>query len=232
MSFKTATSCCFVLMYNKNRVAFGNSFLYNQIMKRKSIDSKKVVAILLIVVFSLVAILKLTTVFLSIVNYKINSKKWNDGIGIIYDQHLNNIKDYRYGFGTIGENGCGAVAIYNIMCLENKKVALPDIIKSMDNGQIFFGLLGTKPTRILSYLKKQGFDAQLHEDKSKFEVLSQDSKYCIYIYVGKSGGHYTLLIHNSDSETFRSINPCGITTMSDMMEENQNKFINLLITVK
>lgn len=108
-------------------------------MKRKSIDSKKVVAILLIVVFSLVAILKLTTVFVSIVNYKINNKKWNDGIGIIYDQHLDNIKDYRYGFGTIGENGCGAVAIYNIMCLENKKVALPKIIKSMDNGQIFLG---------------------------------------------------------------------------------------------
>lgn len=118
------------------------------------------------------------------------------------------------------------------MCLENKKVALPKIIKSMDNGQMFFGLLGTKPTRILSYLKKQGFDAQLHEDKSKFEALSQDSKYCIYIYVGKTGGHYTLLIHNSDSETFRSINPRGITTMSDLMEENQNKFINLLITVK
>lgn len=200
-------------------------------MKRKSIDSKKVVAILLIVVFSLVAILKLTTVFVSIVNYKINNKKWNDSISIIYDQHLDNIKDYRYGFGTIGENGCGAVAIYNIMCLENRKVALPKIIKNMDNGQMFFGLLGTKPTRILSYLKKQGFDAQLHEDKSKFEALSQDSKYCIYIYVGKSGGHYTLLINSGESEEMRSINPRGITTMSDIMEENKKKLINLLITI-
>lgn len=201
-------------------------------MKRKKVDSRRITAIVLIILFSIVAIWELTTFFVSFFNYKTNCKKWNDGIGIIYDQHLDNIKDYRYGFGTIGENGCGAVAIYNIMCLENKKVALPKIIKSMDNGQFFFGLLGTRPTRILSYLKKKGFDAQLHEDKSKFEALSQDSKYCIYIYVGKSGGHYTLLVHNSDSETFRSINPRGITTMSDMMEENQNKFINLLITIK
>lgn len=109
-------------------------------MERKSIDSKKVVAILLIVVFSLVAILKLTTVFVSIVNYKINNKKWNDGIGIIYDQHLDNIKDYRYGFGTIGENGCGAVAIYNIMCLENKKVAAKNNQKHGQWSNIFWAL--------------------------------------------------------------------------------------------
>ena len=101
----------------------------------------------------------------------------------------------------------------------------------MDSGQFFFGLLGTKPTKILSYLKNHGFDAQLHEDKSKFEGLAQDSKYCIYIYVGKSGGHYSLLVHNSNSETFRSINPRGITTMSDLMEENKKKLINLLITI-
>lgn len=201
-------------------------------MKRKRVDSRRITAIVLIILFSIVAIWELTTFFVSFFNYKTNCKKWDDSTGIIYNQHLDGIKDYKYGFGTIEKNGCGAIAVYNIMCLENKKVALPDIIKSMDGGQFFFGLLGTKPTQILSYLKNHGFDAQLHEDKSKFEELSRDSKYCIYIYVGKTGGHYTLLINNGESEEMRSINPRGITTMSDIMEENKNKLINLLITVK
>ena len=201
-------------------------------MKRKKVDSRRITAIVLIILFSIVAIWELTTFFVSFFNYKTNCKKWDDSTGIIYNQHLDGIKDYKYGFGTIGKNGCGAIAVYNIMCLENKKVALPDIIKSMDSGQFFFGLLGTKPTKILSYLKNHGFDAQLHEDKSKFEELSRDSKYCIYIYVGKTGGHYTLLINSGESEEMHSINPRGITTMSDIMEENKNKLINLLITVK
>lgn len=201
-------------------------------MKRKKVDSRRITAIVLIILFSIVAIWEFTTFFVSFFNYKTNCKKWDDSTGIIYNQHLDGIKDYKYGFGTIGKNGCGAIAVYNIMCLENKKVALPDIIKSMDGGQFFFGLLGTKPTQILSYLKNHGFDAQLHEDKSKFEELSRGSKYCIYIYVGKTGGHYTLLINSGESEEMRSINPRGITTMSDIMEENKNKLINLLITVK
>lgn len=202
-------------------------------MKQKRANSKRVVAIVLIILFSFVAIWELTTFFVSFFNYKDNCKMWNNNIGIINDQHLNGIKNYKYGFGTIGENGCGAVAVYNIMYLENNKVALPKIIKEMDNGQFFFGLLGTKPTQMMSYLKKQGFVVQLHEDKSRFEEFANDCKYCIYINVGTTGGHYTLLTNNNDdSKTFRSINPRGTTTISSLIEENKNDLINLLMTIK
>ena len=201
-------------------------------MKHKKTDSRRVTAIIFIILFSVVAIWELTGFFVSFFNYKSNCKIWDDNIGIIYNQHLDGIKDYKYGFGTIGKNGCGAIAVYNIMCLENKKVPLPKIIKDMDDGLFFFGLLGTKPTQILSYLKNQGFDAQLHENKAKFEELASVSKYCIYIYAGTTGGHYTLLKNDTMTKMMHSINPRGMTSISDLIEKNQDQPINLLITVK
>lgn len=200
-------------------------------MKCKRLNSKKITAIMLVVLFSFVAIWEFTTVFVGISNYKQNSKMWDDSIGLIGDQHLNFIKNYKYGFGSVEKNGCGAVAAYNILYLENKKTPFPEIIKEFESGLYFFGLLGTKPTQIMSYLKKQGFDVQLHEDKSKFEELAKNSNYCIYVYAGFRGGHYQLLINQNNTSIMQTINPLGRITISEIMKKNQNNPINLLMTV-
>ena len=175
-------------------------------MKQKRANSKRVVAIVLIILFSFVAIWELTTFFVSFFNYKDNCKMWNNNIGIINDQHLDGIKNYKYGFGTIGKNGCGAVAVYNIMYLENKKVSLPKIIKEMDNGQFFFGLLGTRPTQMMSYLKKQGFDVQLHEDKSRLKSLRTIANIA-----------YILML-----EQLADTTPCSQTTMTTQRHSAQS----------
>lgn len=190
---------------------------------------RKIVTIIIFVLMCIVAIWQVLTYCLSSANYAKNKAAWSD-TDLIYDQHLDDAGDLKYGFGSIAYNGCGAVAIYNIMSLENKKTPLPDIIKYLDAGQYVFGLLGTCPSRIVSYLRAQGFDCSLHSDKGEFERLAQESDYSIYIYAGFSGGHYTLLVNNSEN-TFTSINPNRTTTIKKLIDENMDQPINFLITV-
>lgn len=193
--------------------------------------AKRASAIIFLILLFVISLWGMISFVASEINHKHNLEMWSDEIGIISNQHSSDVKDLKYGFGTIGKNGCGAVAIYNIMLLENKKTPLPNIIKAMDGGQYFFGLLGTKPTQMMRYLKAQGYSVLLHKDKSKFDEWAQKSDYSIYIYVGKTGGHYTLLVPNGDS-TFHSINLCeNNVTISDLIEQNEDKFINLLMTI-
>lgn len=192
--------------------------------------ARKITTIIIFVLMCVVAMWQVMTYCLSSANYAKNCAVWNDEIDIISNQHSEDVKDLKYGFGTIGNNGCGAVAIYNIMSLENRKTPLPEIIKYLDAGQYVFGLLGTCPSRIVSYFRAQGFDCSLHKDKSEFERLAQESDYSIYIYAGFNGGHYNLLVPNGDG-TFESINPNVTTTIQDLIDDNSGQPINFLITV-
>lgn len=178
----------------------------------------------------IVAMWQILTYCLSSANYAKNKSTWNNEIEIIYNQHSSDVENLSYGLGSIGKNGCGAVAIYNIMSLENKRTPLPDIIKYLDAGQYVFGLLGTCPSRIVSYLSAQGFDCSLHKNKSEFERLAQESDYAIYIYAGFNGGHYILLVNDGEN-TFTSINPNRTTTIKKLIDENIDQPINFLITV-
>lgn len=193
--------------------------------------AKRVSAIIFLILLFVISLWGMISFVASEINHKHNLKMWSDEIGIISNQHSSDVKDLKYGFGTIGQNGCGAVAIYNIMLLENKKTPLPNIIKAMDGGQYFFGLLGTKPTQMMRYLKAQGYSVLLHKDKSKFDEWAQISDYAIYIYAGFSGGHYTLLVPNGDS-TFHSINPNkSVVTIKNLLESHGDEPVNLLMTI-
>lgn len=197
--------------------------------------ARKIFTIIVGIIMFITAFWNIITFSLSAANYTKNKLLWDEDTQIISYQSSKNVANLKYGFGTIGANGCGAVAIYNIMYTENRKVSLPDIIKYMDNGQFFFGLLGTSPQRIMNYLKLQGFSCSISSDKSKFDQLAQEGDYSIYMYVGISDGrpvgHYTLLIPNSDS-TFKVINSGNrVMTMQQLIDENSKYFINSLITV-
>lgn len=192
--------------------------------------ARKVATIIMFVLMCVIALWQIMTYCLSCANYEKNKQSWNNEIEIIHYQHSDDVADLKYGFGSIGNNGCGAVAAYNIMLLEGRKVPLPDVIKYMDASQYIFGLLGTCPSRIVSYLRAQGFDCSLHKDKSQFESIAQESDYAIYVYAGFNGGHYTLLVPTGEG-TFTSINPNRTTTIQNLIEENEDEIINFLITV-
>ena len=65
-------------------------------------------------------------------------------------------------FGNIANNGCGAIAVYNALVSQNPSVSFTQVKLGLElppvNGAFARGLLGTRPSGIIAYLKLIGKD--------------------------------------------------------------------------
>lgn len=162
------------------------------------------------------------------INFKSNQKLLPVN-SIIYNQ--SNYEEYKFGFGNIRENGCGVVAVYNILKIEGKNPNFTQIIKDCEPfGTNLFGIWGTNPQWIKRYLKKQGLDVQVCFDMNKFHERAQNARYAIYTYLSFKGGHYQLLTDFCDGK-YQSINPYQSVSISELNEETKDYFIHFLILV-
>lgn len=178
--------------------------------------------IFLISILSIIAVCHLTCFIKTFINYDHNKQVWQEynHSGIISNQH--DFEKLYFGFGNIAKNGCGAISVYNILCMENKEPDLPNIIRQFDlNGENIFGLGGSKPFRVISVLKSYGFDVNYTLNKNKFSDIAQNSKYCIYLYFGFYNntpfGHYQLF-YNFDGEKYDTINITGKYTLDEILD--------------
>ena len=198
---------------------------------------RKFLLISAIVVLSLILLVFGTDLVLLNVNHKKNVEAWQ-GIGeptIIYDQH--EYEDIKYGAGNIAKNGCGPCSIYNILYLDDRYVALPDIIKNIYMfGNIGLGLAGARPSAVIDVLKQYGYEVRYYFDTKKFEDLAKSSRYVIYLYVGKtkSGtvGHYQLMTdYNEEIGDYQLYSPYYRTIMQNLLDYSKCCFVKMLITV-
>lgn len=208
-------------------------------MKIKKVQNRKhrflkILLIVIAVVFGLITACHTTITIKAFTNYKYNVEVWNEYNydGIINDQW--DFEKLKYGFGNIGANGCGAVSVYNILKMENKNPNLPEIIKQFDLcGENIFGIGGSKPSRVIRILRKNGLKVTYTLNKNKFEELAQNGKYSIYLYFGSQSGrifgHYQLL-YNFDGEKFNTINVTGEYTFNEIVDI-PGVFFSMMISV-
>ena len=186
----------------------------------------------LISILGIFVICQTTCYIVAGINLKHNTKVWNElnYQGIIYNQH--NFKNLKYGFGNIASNGCGAVAVYNILVLENRYKPFPQIINYFDKyGENVFGILGTNPIALILLLKYYGYKVNFSLNSSKFNNMAKNSKYSILLNVNSEYGHYELLYnYNETDETYVTINSYGKSTMSNLLKNYKNNLL-VLITV-
>ena len=202
--------------------------------KQKDLKIFAVIMIVFYAVFSLNIVAQVVLISKTISNYNHNVVAWKEYNydGIINDQH--DFANLRFGFGNISDNGCGAVAVYNILKLEGQNPYFPDIIREFDMfGQNAFGLGGAKPRKVISVLKENGFSVKFTFDHNKFESLAQNSKYAIYLYYGMENnvpfGHYQLM-YNFDGAKFQTINITGTYTFDDITNI-PNTIISIMIGI-
>ena len=163
------------------------------------------------------------------INFKHNLKEWNElnYTDIIYNQ--GQYSNFKYGLGDVARNGCGAIAVYNILILEDNYKPFPQIIKYFDRGnQNFFGILGTSPFGIMNYMKKEGYKVNIYLKSGDFKNAAIISKYSILMYFNLEYGHFELL-YNYDNDYF-SINPRQKVNFDNLLESKKH-FFKLLITI-
>ena len=194
----------------------------------------KFLGILFIVIFSVISLSHSVFFIMAEVNYGYNKTAWqNYGYtGLIYNQ--NSFSELRYGLGNIKDNGCGAVAVYNILELENMSPDFPYIIKQFDLcGENVFGIGGTQPSKLISVLKRYGFNVNYSLNKSMFKDLAIKSNYAIYLYYGMSDfipfGHYQLM-YDYDGINFKTLNITGIYTFEEIVDI-KNAGLEILIYI-
>ena len=194
----------------------------------------KVFSIVLVSILTFILLCDIACFIKAESNYKHNLIAWNDyaDTGIIDNQ--DKYDNLRFGFGNVANNGCGAMAVYNILYLEGKEPNFIDIIKRFDSlGENFFGLGGSRPSMVIKTLKRAGLKVNFTLNKSKFKEMAESSKYSIYLYVGIRNwvpfGHYQLML-NFDGEKYETININGHYTFEEITNI-ENTLLTMMIGV-
>ena len=120
--------------------------------------------------------------------------------GFIEDQQ--NYNDMSYGVKTLSENGCGLIAIYNVLyhLTQNENIDFPSIIQDLEyDGIVLGGIFGTSIKAIDDYFRKKGF-------RTKSSGLIRD-----YDRIGRETDASVLTIFNNGINIFQGIHFIAIT---------------------
>lgn len=119
-----------------------------------------------------------------------------------------NIKGSFGPWGNLADNGCGGIALYNVLRYYNQRVDFNELVRRINKSWIFsvgmLGLLGTNPLYILYDLKKNGFQIEKvrsgRHKKSDFCIPPYSA--CIVLYFWKKGrkigAHYQAVFPKPD----------------------------------
>lgn len=84
-------------------------------------------------------------------NFEYN-KKIPQGNGYINGQAKCSVSDMKYGLFTMAYNGCGVIALYNLMFFKGKKMSVADIAREIyPYSSILFGIFGNRMLRICRF---------------------------------------------------------------------------------
>jgi|GEM_PF-5496908 len=120
------------------------------------------------------------------------------------DEMINDQNTLPGGFGALGtmkDNGCGVVALYNVeVILENKDFSLEqayNIVTKNSKGPILLGLLETDPRIMEPYFDSQGYNSKWVSDINN---ISKDADVYIILTIwyveGKLGAHFQAAYYN------------------------------------
>ena len=67
------------------------------------------------------------------------------------------MKDIRFGLGNIANNGCGVIAVYNVLLSKNAKIKFDSVRQGIIacGGTLLLGLAGSSPSGLVAYLQSR-----------------------------------------------------------------------------
>ena len=151
--------------------------------------------------------------------------------GFIEDQE--NYSDMSYGIKPLSYNGCGLIAIYNVLYHLTKKedINFASIIKDMEyDGILFNGLFGTSMKAVDDYFKKIGYRTKSSSRVRYYDKIGRETDAAILTifnnaynifqglhfiaitkeqgryYIHNNGGSYSKIAYNSITDILYKIN--------------------------
>ncbi len=117
-------------------------------------------------------------------------------------QHLQPVAELKVGRGTFAKNGCGILAVCNLLYLIGRDPQLEAVTRQMEQkGLIMDGHLGAHPVTIKKILQEQGLDVACYRSVEEWEE-DTERKYGILFYWWVSeasfAAHYITLKRRED----------------------------------
>lgn len=154
--------------------------------------------------------------------------------GYIINQGL--IKDVNFGKYPSSKNGCGWIALYNLMKILNNETPYKEIIEALTPYIWFKGLTGTRLNIIKKYIRNKGYAMDCSFCKSKYETLAEKSAGGIIYYGTGRSYHFTAFKTLPDGKYhfYNSLYGCksDIITMSEFKEKRIKLPLTHIIAVK
>ena len=122
--------------------------------------------------------------------------------GLIYNQRRIPKDQWRYGFRTTADTGCGWIATYNALHLMNYRVS-PESLIYFYEWQVPFvhGNIGTMALAPAQFFKVHGYGVETCSLEEKFDDLAKSADVCILYYRWqkglKFGAHFVALRHQN-----------------------------------
>lgn len=113
--------------------------------------------------------------------------------------------EYPYGVFYSNKNGCGWIAIYNLLKLMGNEVDYKFIHESMNEILPYYGITGTPTKTMKDILNK--YNIKFREVRHKRYILEESKtfKYAIFRYIEQGIPHYVTVVKVDDNK-FRFFN--------------------------
>ena len=123
---------------------------------------------------------------------------------LIYNQRQIPKDQWRYGFRSTADTGCGWIATYNALRLMNYRVS-PESVIHFYEWQVPFvhGSIGTMALAPMQFFKVHGFGAESCSVEEKFDGLAKEADVCILYYRWRKGmkfGAHFVAVQYRDGE--------------------------------
>ena len=110
---------------------------------------------------------------------------------LIYNQRDIPKDQWRYGFRTSADTGCGWIATYNALRLMGYR-ANPESLIYFYEWQVPFvhGNLGTLALGPAQFFKQHGFEVRTSSRTAEFDDLAKESDVCLLFYYWRKGAKF------------------------------------------
>ncbi len=107
---------------------------------------------------------------------------------LIYNQTKIPKEQWRYGFRSSADTGCGWIAVYNALRLMGYRVAPEKLIRYFERQfPLVHGNTGTSVWGPALYFKKWGFPVEMSARREDFDHMAKTGDVCILYYGWKQG---------------------------------------------